>query len=310
MSKKNFLFVVFLIFSLLVWTFAKLTSSYQDWIQINLVLTNPPAGAKIISPEAPQQVDVFVKASGFTFIKNKIRTKQVSIDLTANGRTEGNNRIFVDKKNIMEAVSAGLSKSTAVLQIETSPIEVLLTHINKRKLPLTLKNISTLPKGYIFTKKPILYPDSVFVTGPSQVLDTLRYLEINVANWMYYAKDTIKKVSLPTMKNRNIRFDTKEVYLSASIDPLILLTKQVKITSKSVPDSLVLKLLQDSVTVQYAVPKSVAALAKSFEPDIFVDISDIGLYQNELPLRVQTKPDWLYNFNLSLRSMPYYLFKK
>ncbi|MBU2526486.1 MAG: hypothetical protein KKC03_07790 [Bacteroidetes bacterium] len=310
MSKKNFLFVVFLIFSLLVWTFAKLTSSYQDWIQINLVLTNPPAGAKIISPEVSQEVGVLVKASGFTFIKSKIWNKKISLDLTANGRTEGNNRIFLDEKIIKETVSAGLSKNTTVLQIETSAIEVSLTHINKRKLPLVLKNISTLPEGYVFTKKPILQPDSVFVTGPSQVLDTLHFLEINLANWMYYAKDTIKKVSLPILKNPNIRFDTKEVYLSASIDPLILLSKQVKITSKSVPDSLILKLLQDSVTVQYAVPKSVAALAKSFEPDVFVDVSDMELHQIELPLRVKTKPDWLHDFNLSLRSMPYYLYKK
>jgi hypothetical protein len=309
-SKKNFLFIVFLIFSVLVWTFAKLTSSYQDWIRIELVLTNPPAGAKIISPEAPQEVDVFVKASGFTFLKNKVFNKRLSLDLSKYGRIQTDDKLLLQEESIREFVAKNLSDNLTVLQLKATPINVSLTHINRLKLALVLKNISSLPKGFIFTKKPILMPDSVFVTGPSQVLDTMRFLEINLANWMYFAGDTIKKVALPIMKNPNIRFETKDVYLSASIEPLILLSKQVKITSKSVPDLLGVKLIQDSVTVQYTVPKSVAALAIDFQPDVYVDISEADVSQNELPLKVQAKPNWLYDFKLSIRSTPYYLFKK
>lgn len=294
-----------------LWFLSTLNKDYTAEISYPVKYTNFPKGKYPVT-ELPSSLLLEVKAKGFALLAHRVRTSFLPI--TFNVSTYSNHLLEKDDvfeytlytNEIIEKIGSQLSTGITLLSIYPASIVFRLAKSESRKIAVRPIVNYTLKRQYILNNITTK-PDSILVTAPIPILDTLRYLTTKPINLKDLGKSTSHTAELVPLTG--CEFEDKEVDVDFHVEQFTEARKNVQITILNLPDSLTLRLFPDNVNLTYDVGLSFYDKINGNDFSFVVDYNQI---QGSSFLNVEAKqiPPFIKNLEYTPQKVEYIIEKK
>lgn len=187
--------LAFLALSCFLWLLLELGSNrYTTTLEVPIHLVDLPRDEMVL--KAPDVLRIKSKAAAIYSITGALKDRElISIPFSYLER-EADNVYFLTTEGFTDA-AAGDIPAYAEWQIMGDTVWITTSSLERKKVPLIPNHNLTYKEPYYAFGKPVLNPDSLFVFGPAELLDTLKsvrlpeYKETNVEEDVEYTWDVV-----------------------------------------------------------------------------------------------------------------------
>lgn len=238
----------------ILWLLNALNKDYTSEISYPVKYTDLPKGKYVVS-DLPEHITLEVKAKGFSLLGYQISTSFQPITFAVNAYSNHN----VEKNDVMEytlhlnrikdKIVNQLSSDIKLQNIKPEEINFRFSKSAVKKVPVQPVVDYTLEKQYILKDRITALPDSIEVSGPALIVDTLQYI--------YTEPWTIRNVNRNASRNvalaeqPGVRFEEEEIKINLQVERFTEARKNIPISVVNLPKNRDMKLFPASVDVTY-----------------------------------------------------------
>lgn len=313
-SKNLRIFLIFVFASSILWFFNKLNQEFVSQLEIPVTYINFPPNRSNVS-QLPQNFVASVKANGYDLLKFEFKKQfsQVAIDLSqvdyVYSKNNDSSSAYVMTYKFKDEIEMQLKGKITIEQIKPDTLYFLFSKLVSKYVPIVPK-IEITPEDQFFVKtKASVAPDSIKITGPKIILDTIENIKTQFTRFKKLNKNLKSSVNLliPSGVISNI----SKVNVFAEIEQFTEINFKLNIQTFNVPDSMVMKLYPNSVLVSCKVGVS---NYKKVDADMFEVVVDYNSIferkDNKLPVKIISYPSNIYSFSCNPEFVDYVMEKK
>ncbi len=292
-EKKIKTFLFFLLLATVFWVLTKYSNEYTQSIISKVTYTNLPQNT-VLSEDNISEISFDVVANGFEFLVFKIKKPTVNIDVSRY-YSKNNKAVTISNNELKKLITTQLNKNILVRNVSVNELPVHLTAIKTKKIVITPTFTINYKAGYKNTQPPLLSPDSVMVSAPEKVLDSLHSIKTESVTFSEVTKSIDKKIKLSLPENEFLNISPTEVRLTIPVEETVQKTVELPVTLLNLPRRLTVKIIPETVSVTYTT--SVSKFNK-INPDEFTIVADyVKRNENEtsLPVRVSKQPEQVFD---------------
>lgn len=255
--QKHLAFLFFIALSTVAWLLRALSDTYIANIEYPVKYINLPPN-RILSQPPLEKLTLQVQSDGYTILSSKFKYKRpLSYNVNAfalYSLSPDSTSVYTLTRYARNRLSTELSlanKNIQILDIDPDTLIFNFSRVKKKKLPIRVQLASTsemFAQQYMLNGKPYTDPDSVNVTGPSFLVDTLKYIFTDPVSFRNLSDTAERKVLLK--KINRVTYPLKKVKVIVPVDEFTETDFTVPILKKNVPDTLTLKTFPKSVQVK------------------------------------------------------------
>jgi hypothetical protein len=300
-DQKILLYLFFVAISTFFWFLVKLGSDFNTVIKYPIEFTNIP-GQKVVVNTLPDKLLLSVQASGFSILRYKVNApaSPLVIDMQrfsyqlSKKRTKEYNLLT---RAISEEIKNQLPTDIELVSILPDTIPFIFSTIREKKVPIKPNVSLKFIKQSILDGQITFIPDSVTISGPDLILDTLKAVYTERMELTGLQKNVQKAIELKPIEGIHINIIKSQMQIPVS--KYTEASVVVPIFSVNVPDSLVMKTIPNQVTIRYLV--SLTNFSSISEADFRaeVDAKEIaGQLGQQLPVRLTILPAKAYEIKI------------
>lgn len=251
-NPKIRLFLVLLFLSASYWFFTSLSEVYPYKTFYTINYTNLPKNL-YFQETPPNLIPVQIKATGFEIIRQKIFPESISFDLNL-FKPLGKHKKFV-QPNKHDYSSYKQTKNKTFVRFLSDSLFVYLGKLKTKKVPIVSKIKMHFKPGYKMRNSFQLEPDSLFIKGPEQFIDSIKAIQTIESSLNDIEKDIYLKIELALPKkgiNRTY-YNTSEIILKAEVAKFTEGTLELAIQLPKSLDGTQLELFPKTATIKYEV---------------------------------------------------------
>ncbi|WP_231929382.1 CdaR family protein [Gillisia sp. Hel1_33_143] len=297
---KTFLF--FLGFSTMVWIFVQFSKEYTEAVELPISYINVPKD-KILSPENPSKLDLRVKENGLHIAFNRLFPKVLYLDVS-DSKMENGKLIY----NLEEQKSALLSQ----LNLEYDKAEFLKKTLNisyqqreVKKVPIRSNLELDFAVGYSALDDVEFQPDSIMVSGPKGILDTLSEVQTKELRLENINNDISGTVNLDTAKLERLTFYQTKIDYTLRTDKFTEGKVQVSIDLVNVPEGMNVVIFPKEVTVIYQVSLKKFNSVKKEDFRVMADFKNAVNSDGYLLVQLTEQPPQVNNVRLNEKKIQF-----
>lgn len=314
-SKRIGVFLFFLIISSILWLLNELDNQYTARISYPISYTNFP-DQKVHVGELPSKLNLKVKGKGFKILEYKISNNLNPVELSVGAynlyHSEENKqsvKFYILTSTTQNRLSQQLSSEVEILEISPDTLFFEFAERIQKKVPVNPNIKYTLEEQLMLKEEVQLEPDSVVISGPSSVLDTVSEVSTKYYEFLHLNKDISKEIPLK-ISHEQLEITPGMVTLNLRVEQFNEgeLTIDIRIVNK--PDSVMLRLFPNNVRINYLVGLSnyESVIEELFEAT--VDYQDIEEGNKEkLEVDITKYPDYLKSFSYHPKEVDYIIEK-
>jgi len=305
--KKLFVFSFFLVLSVIIWFLNALSKNYNTEIKYPVSYSKFPQG-KVLIDEPPDHLILRVNAHGYALMRYKLVNRPVPVNFKvsafAMNNLEGDpTRFYILTRYAREQVSEQLPSEFELLDILPDSLIFHFARNVRMKLPVEPLIEYSMDKQFTTVNHTVLTPDSIWVTGPDVILDTMSSIRTQKINLGILSKSFEGKLLIESPK-----------YINAERDNVNCLIELEKFTEAIVDVPLDILNLPDTMSIQTFPPRirinATTGLSKydRVVPAAFraeVDYREVLEGKSRLTVKVSRVPDFLMSFDYSPKSVEY-----
>lgn len=313
-SKNLRIFLIFVIISSILWFFNNLNQEFVSKLEIPVNYVNFPPNRTNIS-QLPHYFETNVKANGYDLLKFEFKKQfsQVTIDLSQVDfiypKKNDSSTAYVMTHKFKDEIEMQLKGKITIEQIKPDTLYFLFSKLYSKIVPI-IPNIELIPANQFFIKtKPSISPDSIRLTGPKIILDTIEQIKTQFTKFQNISKNLKSSVNLliPSGVVSNI----SKVNVFAEVEQFTEINFKLNIHTINVPDSLVMKLYPNNVIISCRVGVD---NYKKVDADMFEAVVDYNSIferkDNKLPVKIVSYPTNIYSFSCNPEFVDYVMEKK
>ena len=304
-------YLICVVIASILWLLNVLNKEYISEITYPVKYVNFPEGKYPIA-KLPSQLLLEVNAKGFTLLGHKIRTSFLPITFNVNtytGHFQKKGDIFeyvLNTYDIKDKISSQLSNDIRLNNISPEEIIFKFATTKSKKIPLRPNIDYTLKRQYILNAI-VLIPDSILVSGPGPVIDTLQYAETLPVKFKDLRKTTIHSVRLKPIPD--CIFEEKDIDVKLEVEQFTEDKRTLPIVPEQVPDSMNIRLFPSQVSVSYEI--GLSKYDKITDKDfIFSVVYPKNTNNPHLEVKAVKVPPFIKNLSYSPQKIEYILEKK
>lgn len=303
--------LIFIVLSAILWTLTALGRKYTDTIVLPVECVSSKDG-KILVSEVPHNLVIEGHATGFELLKHKygIRIAPISIDLDKYSVRQRKNKLFYDVEcsKMRADIETSLDGTIEVRHIY--PTNLLLEYsatISKKVAVRPRVKLGFLPQHKL-SKQLATFPDSVIITGPESILDTISSISTVELDLKDLSQHEQRILELE--KHSNIKLSETSAEVDISVERFTEHQLQVPLTLINNSTFEQIELLQKTVTVRFIVCLSAynTVNEQSFTVAAIAPATD-SLPQM-LDVQLQKKPENISVLSISPQKVDYLIKKK
>ncbi len=157
-----------LLASIVFWTAIKLSKDYDTIETIGISYELPQGVAFAQSP--PNSLEARVRATGWELLNQGLSTRERMITIDSLELQENSDGIISIRSEVANAFE---DEGLDVNPITNERIVIQMERVASKKVPLRLKSRIEYGRGFQSSKPPRLDPDSVTISGPISVIDSI-----------------------------------------------------------------------------------------------------------------------------------------
>lgn len=292
---KILVFLFFVLISSVIWFFSALGRNYVTSITFPVKYNNFPSD-KVLVNELPNKLSIKIQSIGSTILSYKMRigVRPVIFDVSSflKGEEGNSSEFYLLTSRTRQEIQDQLPTNISVVDIEPDTIYFQLTDV-------VTKNVKVIPdleinfqQQYMQKGSRILIPDSVTVSGPQVIVDTVEYVTTKT-RIIRNINDTVR-TNLELVKVPKVKYSHSNVELIINAEKYTEAEIIVPVQVENLPDSLEMKIFPKTVTINYKV--GLSDFGKIY-PNMF----EIALDYNDAIQNLNRKAD------ISLLAYPEYV---
>ncbi|MDH7448274.1 YbbR-like domain-containing protein [Aquimarina sp. 2201CG14-23] len=247
---KTFLF--FLAFTSLLWLLIQFSKNYTKEVEVAIHYTNLPED-RILHDESDQTLKLTLNGNGFRLINHSWSKPLLQFDVSDAVAADDDEYYFlIDQGG--QLLKEKLDFNGRILSFRKDTLQVKLDVNLEKKIPIRLvKEIDYVP-GYGSDKGVVLSPDSIVISGPKRIVDTIHY--VVTENLKFEGLNTNNQTTLPIKIDSlpaRIKVLPKEVEASIEVSKFTEGSQEIPITLINVPEGKEIKIFPKEVRVVYRV---------------------------------------------------------
>ncbi len=275
------IFIICLFISIIMWMMIRLSREYSQVVRVSAIYTGLQAD-NIMLPASDTVFFVTLQSTGYNILFRSLSHQKyrVEIDLSQYPtKLQGNNfDINVDVNGIHDLVAANFKVKDKIVSYLPDNLKIRLDKAFIKKVPVVLDAEMTFEKQYTLYHKVFFDPDSVLVTGPQDILQTIDFVKTEKRNFNNLSSNTSVTLKLVNNNNpSNVRYSHE--YVKVFI-PVVQSTEdylEVGVSADSLPPDLHLTTNPEKIKVFYSV--CLPDIKKVKENEFHLSISSSNLVQ-------------------------------
>ncbi|MCB7479674.1 YbbR-like domain-containing protein [Christiangramia sediminis] len=299
-SVKTFSF--FLIFSAIVWVLVQFSKTYTQLIEIPVNYVNTPLD-KSISDERPDHVDLQLQDNGFNIYYYKFFNPQLKIDLSKARETE--NELVYSLQNHLTEIEQQLKidfENSRIIQNEI----VVPFQFKKEKMLKVIPNIEVnYAVGYSSDDPVKLTPDSVKVSGPEKIIDSMLSVPTKTIKLNKVNTDLDGNVAIDTSGLGALSFYDNSVKYTQKVEKFTEGSVEIAVEVINVPEDLNLAYFPKTIVVYYQVNLKNFENVSPADFRLVCDYKNINEGDDYMIAQLVEKPGFIHNIRLNERRIQF-----
>jgi hypothetical protein len=312
-NQRLVIFLFFLIVSTIIWYLSKLSHEYSTMLAYPIRYESLPKG-KVLVGEPPRKIQLKVKAFGYTLLKCKMSAALSPIELDLGKHLsqsfEGEKvKQFILTYRLRNSVAKQLGSEIFLEGIEPDSLVVELADMVEKKVHIKPLIEADFERQYMLSGNITLKPDSVTISGPKSILDTISIVKTKKIVFSKLNQKVEKKISIVPI--HQVSFSNRSVVLTIPVEKYTEITIKVPVDIYNQPDSVKLMFIPKTIDVKCNV-----VLSKYFnlKPTMFKAVVDYSLISNslskKLKVRLLTVPEFVSMVEFNPKYVEYIIEKR
>jgi hypothetical protein len=311
-NKRVFIYLFFLFISIIFWYLNALSKNNVADLHCKVRYQSFPKG-KVLMSDLPAQITLRVEGLGFQILKYKIRSLYSTVDLNLNEfridiSTKNNGYRYYLLTRYAQNRLNGMFSSINVLKVSPDTLFFQFTDVVDKKVPIRPSLNIEFQQQYMIHGKVHVIPDSIFISGPKAVIDTLKYISTNEIK-----KNNVKDTFLVETTLKDIpRFviPRGKIKVFVPVEKYTEVTFNVPIETHNIPMGIDIKTFPSTISVSCVV--AIGDFGK-ITPQMFkagIDYEKIALLKPEkIKVNLMKTPPEVRNVKFHPKTVEYIIEK-
>jgi hypothetical protein len=295
--KRILLFSVFLLISAFIWLLNALSKNYTSTIEYPLVYTDFPEG-KVFVGEMPDHLDLQINASGYAITRYNMFKKPapISFDVSAFNLSRGtdSSRPYILTRYLRDEIANQLPAELQLLEISPDTLHFQFAKKVSRMVKIKPDFTYSVENQFTIKDEIKLTPDSVEVTGPDLILDTLAYVYTARYDLGLLTRNYSDRVRLK--READLQYSISRVDCDIELERYTELQVTVPIEVLNQPDSIVLQTFPSTIKLNCRVGLSQYDRIEGYPFRAVVDYNKINDRITTLNVNIQNPPAYLLSY--------------
>lgn len=297
-ERKLVTFFIFLVIAVVIWLFNVLHKEYTTDFVVPVEIVNLNNDLVPVSA-GEKNVLVKIRASGFGLLKFLYTQKDYSLKLDAQKmiteKSIRNKMIHIGESSwyFFEVFKKSFGNDVQIISVMPDSFIVEYTIAHSKMIPVKHNVEYQIPRQYVQVTEPLVFPDSVLVTGPKTIIDTMKYCytEKYAAGILLSDTSFSLKIDLPY----NYRVNPERVSLKFNIDRYSDKTFSLKPILLNVPEGTEVIIIPEKVDVRVSVALSYFNIITESDITLYADFSKRSEKNDNLLLELHNLPEGVFN---------------
>lgn len=299
-------FLFFLIFAVIIWFFVQFSKVYNEIVEIPVEYVNMPPD-KLLTSENPSVMSLRMEENGFKIAWYSLFPPTLRIDLSGAEQEENELLYVIDehRNEILSQLKIDFDNSRFVKDV----IRIKFEQKQKKTLPVVPRIDLSFAAGYSAAEELRLEPDSVLVTGPDGLLDTLSVLYTKSLNLEDVKEDVSGQVLIDTAGYSHLKVYNPVVKYTVGVEKFTEGSVQVPIELINVPDDLNVVIFPKETLLFYQVALKDYNQVTTSDFRIVADFAQVKENQDFLIPQIIKKPVFTGNLRLNEKKIQFIIKK-
>lgn len=296
--KRLIVFLVCIFLSVFFWFLSVFGKYYNDVIQVKAVYINLPI-YKVVANDLPEKISLKIRAQGFDLLKYKFLKFPISVNIDAKSiksRLVGNvTKDFITASSFFPKIASQINPEFELIEIKPDTIFFNFDAAASKKIPVHLNTLVNIEKQFFLSDSIKIFPDSVTVSGPKSIIDTLKCLYTE-----HFEKDHIKKseeffvnISIPKLRKK-IFLSTDKVAVTMHVTKYTEGKFNIPIEVLNLPPNYSYETFPSKATVYFKVSLDNYEKVSPFLFKLTIDyLNPISTIENNAKIEVSRAPDFV-----------------
>lgn len=306
-KRTNFnTFLFFLFFAVIIWIFVQFSKQYNEIINIPVEYVNVPPD-KLITEDNPKNLKLRMEENGFRIAWKSLFPPTLYIDLEKTVLSNGKLLYVIDenRSDIISQLNIDFEDSRFVKEV----LAINFQQKAEKKLPVKSRIEVDFAAGYSATEEIRLEPDSIKVSGPDELLDTISMLQTREIKLKKVKEDISGMVKIDTSNYKGLTLYTPEVKFSAEVEKFTEGSVTVPIELINVPTGMEVVIFPKETLLFYQVNLKDYSKITASDFRVVADFSEVRENQNFLIAKVVQQPEFTNNLRLNEKKIQFIIRK-
>lgn len=307
-NRRVMVFLFFLAVSIIIWFLNALSREYTTRINYPVRYTNYPENMVMVG-ELPSRLRLMVNAHGFTLVRHYIGRRMLPIvfdvnSFSLNRMPETDTRNFYVITSVaVNRISGQLGSEIEIIDIQPDTLFFRFADMITRKLPVKPVLDVQLEQQFMIRGNIVVEPDSVYVSGPGTVVDTMEFVPA-----MPVSKSGVSRPVSDIVRLREydrVSLSESRVRVTIPVEQFTESKLKIRIEPVNLPDTLTMKTFPSEITVSYMVALSDYEKANTQQFRATVDYNKAGSGDGRLNVEITNQPAFVRNVRFSPQLVDY-----
>lgn len=314
MNKRLMIFSFFLLLSVILWFLTALGKNYNASISYPVRYIKLPEDRVLVN-KMPDKLLLSVNAQGYTLLRYKLKSRLLPIIFDvksfrlSNIPGEDANTVYILTSIAKNKIQKQLSSDIEVLDISPDSLIFRFASEIDRQVPVLPEYNLSYAKQYMQVRPVSVVPDSITVSGPETVVDTIRGIS-TVRKDFRNVNKTIE-FTAEVIQGEKLNYSHDKVRVRIPVEKFTEASFSIPLEYEHLPDSLNLKLFPDEVKLTCRV--GLSDYDQLSERSFRAVVDFLGTNQNlgnKLQVELTKQPGFVRSVSYHPKSVEYIIERK
>jgi hypothetical protein len=254
------IFAFFLALSFIFWYLNGLDNVIENTIRYPVRYVNPPSD-KVLTGDLPPRLVMQIKGPGYSVLKLRLSGNRAPavvdmsrLEYNELNDSDENTYLYILTSELRETFQRQLRADFEIIRIAPDTLFFSFDRIVTRRVPVFADIEVNTDEDFFIRGTPAVIPDSVLVTGPEPVVDTIIHVRTRHRRFTGINQSFSRNLQLEG--SRFYTLSDRRVSINVSVEQYTEARLELPVKMLNLPDSIDIKLFPDVVSVRLQVAVS------------------------------------------------------
>jgi YbbR domain-containing protein len=307
-------FSFFLLLSFIFWFLNSLAKDIEADVRYPVRYINLPKD-RVLVEDLPSRLSLYLKGPGYSILKHKLSGNRtpVVIDISnVNYKRvprSTNLKYYIVTSGLIPRLTNQLRAECQISSIKPDTLFFSLDRIISKSVPVTADLEISTERQYFIKGSVAVDPDSVQITGPRHILDTLTTIKTRFKK-LTGLNETVRR-NFTLVDSKDYSISEKRVAVTIPVEQFTEAELLVPVRILNIPDSIDIRIFPDVVTVKCFVAVSDYKKIEEIPFEVVLDLKEADLTSSEkLPVDVRNTPAFISSLRFAPTEVDFLIEKK